>query len=56
MFVRKGIKVARTVGNEYAQAVCLSVVGGANIWVFNVYLPPAGNLHKRGVDEDVAKS
>ena len=30
--------------------------GGEKIWVGNVYLPPAPNLAKRGIDEQVARS
>jgi hypothetical protein len=40
MFVRKGIKIVRYIGNEYAQGVCLQIQGGENIWVGNVYMPP----------------
>ena len=38
-------------GNEFAQAVRLSVVGGEQLWVANVYLPPANALVKRSVHE-----
>ena len=56
MLVRKGIKVIQVTGNEYAQGVCLQLVGGEIAWVCNVYLPPVQNLRRRGVDECVACS
>ena len=56
MIVKKGIKVLRYIGNEYTQGVCLQGQGGEKIWVGNVYLPPAPNLAKRRIDEQVARS
>ena len=56
MFVRKGIKVVKVVGNEYAQGLCVQLVGGEVAWICNVYLPPAQSLVKRNIDELVARS
>jgi exonuclease III len=55
ILVRKGIKIVKYVGNEYAQGVCIQVQGGDTIWVGNVYLPPVENMLKRGTDEDIAR-
>jgi exonuclease III len=56
IIIRKGIKVLKYIGNEYAQGVCLQVQGGGKAWVGNIYLPPIQNMQKRGMDEDVARS
>ena len=55
LLVRKGIKVTKYVGNEYAQGVGIQVQGGDTIWVGNVYLPPTESMLKRGKDEEVAR-
>ena len=55
ILIRKGIKVVRYMGNEYAQGVGIQVQGGDIIWVGNVYLPPTENMLKRGMDEDLAR-
>ena len=47
MLIRKGIKVLRYIGNEYAQGVCLPVQGGEKMWVGKVYLPPVQSLQNR---------
>jgi hypothetical protein len=56
MIVKKGIKIIKYVGNEYAQSTCLQVQGGEQVWVGNVYIPPVQNMQKRGTDEEVAHS
>jgi hypothetical protein len=48
--------VLRYEGNEYAQGIGLQGYGGENIWVGNVYLPPATNLLTRGIDEEMARN
>ena len=44
MIVRKGIKVLKYEGNEYAQGMYVQVQGGEKVWVGNVYLPPVQNM------------
>jgi hypothetical protein len=39
-------------GNEYAQKMCMEVQGGEHIYIGNVYMPPAPNLTRRGIDEE----
>ena len=56
MVIRKGIKVLKYIGNEYAQGVCIQIQGGETAWVGNVYLPPVQNMQKPGMDEDMARS
>ena len=41
---KKGIKVLKYEGNEYAQSVGIQGYGGEHIWVGTVYLPPATNI------------
>jgi hypothetical protein len=48
--------VLKYVGNEYAQGIGIQGYGGEIIWVGNVYLPPATNLHTRGINEEVARN
>jgi hypothetical protein len=48
VIIRKGIKILRYIGNEFAQGVCLQVQGGEKLWVGNVYMPPVQSLQKRG--------
>ena len=55
ILIRKGVKVLKYMGNEYAQGVCIQVQGGDTIWVGNVYLPPIENMLRRGMDEDLAR-
>jgi hypothetical protein len=50
ILVRKGIKIVKYMGNEYAQGVGIQVKGGDTIWVGNIYLPPVENMLKRGTD------
>jgi exonuclease III len=52
IIVRKGIKISQYRGNEYAQGVCIDVQGGEKVWIGNIYMPPAPNLQRRGVDEE----
>jgi hypothetical protein len=40
MVIKKGIKVIRYLGNEYAQGACIQVPGGEKIWIGNIYMPP----------------
>ena len=40
--------------NTHREYVCRDK--GEKKWVGNVYLPPAPNLAKRGIDEQVARS
>jgi hypothetical protein len=40
IIIRKGIKILKYIGNEYAQGVCIQLQGGETAWVGNVYLPP----------------
>ena len=56
MLVKKGVKVRRYVGNEYAQIVGIQGYGGELIWVGNVYLPPATNIQTRGINDEVARN
>jgi exonuclease III len=56
LIIRKGIKILKYIGNEYAQGICIQIPGGETAWVGNVYLPPVQNMQKRGMDEDVARS
>lgn len=56
MLVKKGVKVRRYVGNEYAQIVGIQGYGGELVWVGNVYLPPATNIQTRGIDDEVARN
>ena len=56
IIVRKGIKFFKYNGNEYAQGICTDVQGGEKVWIGNVYMPPAPNLQRRGVDEDETRS
>jgi exonuclease III len=55
LLVRKGIKVIKYVGNEYAQGVEIQVQGGDTVWVGNVYLPPTESMLKRDKNEEVAR-
>jgi exonuclease III len=52
ILVRKGIKTTHYKGNEYAQGMCMNVQGGEKLWIGNVYMPPAPNLIRRGVEEE----
>jgi exonuclease III len=54
MFVKKGVKIRKYVGNEYAQGVGIQGQGGEIIWLCNVYIPPATNIQTRGIDEEKA--
>ena len=56
MLIKKGIKVLKYEGNEYAQSVGIQGYGGEHIWVGNVCLPPATNIQKRGIEEDAARN
>ena len=56
ILVKKGIKLRKYAGNEYAQGLGVQGQGGETIWVGNVYLPPATNLQTRGLDEETAKT
>jgi exonuclease III len=51
IIVRKGLRVVQHVGNDIAQAIQVQLPGGPMQWFGNVYLPPAGALAKRGVQE-----
>jgi exonuclease III len=53
--VRKGVKITKYTGNEYAQSVGIQIKGGNTLWVGNVYLPPTENMMRRGMDEDLAR-
>jgi hypothetical protein len=44
MIVKKGIKILKYVGNEFAQGICIQAQGGERVWVGNVYLPPVQNM------------
>jgi exonuclease III len=52
ILARKGIKISQYRGNEYAQKMCMEVQGGDHIYIGNVYMPPAPNLTRRGIDEE----
>ena len=54
--MRKGIKIVKHSGNEFAQSICLDIQGGEKVWIGNIYMPPAPNHHRRGVAEDEARS
>ncbi len=54
--VRKGIKIIKESGNEFAQAVQLQLPNGDAYWVCNTYLPPMQNLARRGVGEAEARA
>jgi hypothetical protein len=56
ILVRNGIQVLRHVGNEYSQGICIQIHGGEKLWIGNIYMPPAQNLHKRGIDEQITRS
>jgi exonuclease III len=56
VLVKKGMKVRKYVGNEYAQGLGIQGHGGETIWIGNIYLPPATNLETRGLDEENAKT
>ena len=53
--MKKGIKILKNFGNEYAQVVCLQGQGSEKVWVGNVYLPPALSLVRRGIEEEMAR-
>ncbi len=54
--VRKGVKVIKACGNEFAQAVQIQLPTSATYWVCNTYLPPMQNLARRGVGEEEARA
>ena len=55
IIIKKGLKIRRYKGNEYAQGVGIQGSGGELIWIGNVYLPPVTNLQTRGIEEEVAR-
>jgi hypothetical protein len=34
----------------------MDIQGGEKVWIGNVYIPPAPNLQRRGVDEEETRS
>ena len=56
ILVRKGIRVSKVTGNEYAQAVKLQLPTGEAYWVGNAYLPPSQNLARQGVEEGIVRA
>jgi hypothetical protein len=54
--VKKGIKILKSMGNEYAQMMCIQGQGSEKVWVGNIYLPPDLSLVRRGIDEELARS
>jgi exonuclease III len=55
IIIRKGIKIKKYEGNEYAQGVGIQGAGGELLWVGNTYLPPVNNLQTRGKTEEDAR-
>jgi hypothetical protein len=55
IIIKKGIKVNKYIGNEYAQGMCIDVQGGEKLWIGNIYMPPTPNLLRRGINEDDAR-
>jgi hypothetical protein len=56
ILVKKGIKIMKSMGNEYAQMICIQGQGSEKVWIGNIYLPPALSLDRRGIDEELARS
>ena len=56
IMVRKGIKVRKVVGNEYAQSVEIQLPTGDSYWVCNSYLPPSQNLARRNIGEEIVRA
>ena len=56
VYVRRGLKLLRHVGNEYVQWVQLQLPDSSILNVCNVYLPATANLAKRRVEEATARA